>query len=99
LEPGRRASAGGHRHRYWFFFLFIGQEFFYGLFVKFIGLTFNYFKGADGAFAQAGPQSVTIQICDHFGLTVYNLQGAFSAGRNTIAATITQFFIDFYYFA
>jgi hypothetical protein len=70
--------------------------FFHGFFVKFIRFAFNDTQSAGGAFAKAGPQTITIKIGDHAGFAIYNFQCAFSAGWDTIAAAIAQLVINFY---
>jgi hypothetical protein len=64
------------------------QKFFYGFFVEFIRFAFNDTQSAGGAFTKAGPQTITIKIGYHPGFAIYNLQCAFSAGGDTIAAAI-----------
>jgi hypothetical protein len=73
----------------------LGQKFFNGFLIEFVGLTLHKFKGTRRAFPQAGPQPVTIYFGNYTGFAVYNFQRALSTGRNAIAATVTEFFVDF----
>jgi hypothetical protein len=96
LQPCGGASAGKSRNFPDGFFLFLfGQKFFNGFFIEFVGRTLDDLKGAQGAFSQAGPQSVAIKVGDHAGFPIYYLQCALGTGRHTVAASVTEFFVNF----
>jgi hypothetical protein len=59
------------------------------------GRALNDLKGAQGTFSQAGPQSVAIKVGDHAGFAIYYLQCALGTGRHTVAASVTEFFVNF----
>jgi hypothetical protein len=80
-------------------FFLLGQIFFYGSFVKFLGVTLYNPKRSRGAISETGSQPVTKPISDYPGLSVFNYQSTLCAGWNTISTTITEFFVDFNYFS
>ena len=78
LHPGRRTATRNHGHnrrRFGLGSLFLSQEFFHSLFIKFIGFTLNDRKRILRAFSQAGAQTVAINISNDTGLAVYDFEG------------------------
>jgi hypothetical protein len=73
--------------------------FFHCLFIKFLGFAYSNGKRPGGALSQTGSQSVAISFGHELGLSIHNLNGAFGAGRHTLAASVTEIFIDFYDFS
>ena len=66
----------------------------YGDFV--VGLGFPLHKGdrPHGTLADTGAQSVAIEVADHHGFAVDQLQRAFVASGDTITAAVAQIFVD-----
>jgi hypothetical protein len=73
--------------------------FFNSFFIELIGFPIDDPEGSGGTFSQTGPEPVTQFIGDNSGFTVHNLKGAFRTGRDTLPASVTQFFIDLDYFS
>ena len=67
----------------------------YGLFIKVLGFPFHNPESPGRAFAQAGAQAVAVFFGHQTGLSVHKLNGALSAGRHALTATVTEFIIDF----
>jgi hypothetical protein len=51
------------------------------------------------ALTKAGPEAVTIDILDQFGLTIHYFNGALGTGNDALPAAIAIFFINFNYFS
>jgi hypothetical protein len=67
---------------------------FHGLLIKIFCLALDDSEGIIGAFSQTGSQPIAEFLRNQSGLTVDDLDGSLSAGRDALLATITFFFID-----
>jgi hypothetical protein len=90
----RRRTSASHGF-FTGYFRFRGKAVFYGRFVKCFDFSIHDPEGAGGAVADACAQSVAVLFGNQTGLPVDDLQGAFFASGNALAASITQILIDF----
>ena len=67
-------------------------------FIELVRFTLFYGNRIDRAVAEAGAETVSEIVGNQPGLAVDNLDRAFGAGRNTEAAAVTLFFINFDHF-
>jgi hypothetical protein len=72
--------------------------FFNGFLIEFISFTLDDAQSSGGTFSQTSPQTVTQFVSDHSCFAVHYFKSTFGTGGNTLAAPVTQFFIDFNYF-